>query len=59
MSSTSPREAALRAGAETSHATAARRGGLGAKQGPTDLVSDADRAAEAAIAAVLASPPPR
>jgi myo-inositol-1(or 4)-monophosphatase len=47
-------EAALSAGRElmARYDTPAR--GLGAKQGPTDLVSDADRAAERAIAAVLA-----
>ena len=48
------REAALRAGAELKDRYGRPPCGLGAKQGPTDLVSDADRAAEAAIAAVLA-----
>ena len=48
------REAALRAGAELNARYGRPPRGLGAKQGPTDLVSDADRAAEAAIAAVLA-----
>ena len=47
-------EAALRAGAELTDRYGRPPRGLGAKQGPTDLVSDADRAAEAAIAAVLA-----
>ena len=47
-------EAALRAGAELTARYGRPPRGLGAKQGPTDLVSDADRAAEAAIAAVLA-----
>ena len=48
------KEAALRAGAELTERYGRPPRGLGAKQGPTDLVSDADRAAEAAIAAVLA-----
>jgi len=48
------REAAFRAGAELTARYGRPPRGLGAKQGPTDLVSDADRAAEAAIAAVLA-----
>ena len=48
------KEAALRAGAELTDRYGRPPRGLGAKQGPTDLVSDADRAAEAAIAAVLA-----
>lgn len=48
------REAALRAGAELTDRYGRPPCGLGAKLGPTDLVSDADRAAEAAIAAVLA-----
>ena len=48
------REAALRAGAELNDRYGRPPCGLGAKEGPTDLVSDADRAAEAAIAAVLA-----
>ncbi len=48
------REAALRAGAELTARYGRPPRGLGAKQGPTDLVSDADRAAEAAIAGVLA-----
>lgn len=47
-------EAALSAGAELTARYGRPPRGLGAKQGPTDLVSDADRAAEAAIAAVLA-----
>jgi myo-inositol-1(or 4)-monophosphatase len=46
-------EAALAAGAELTARYGAAPVGLGAKSGPTDLVSDADRAAEAAIAAVL------
>jgi myo-inositol-1(or 4)-monophosphatase len=46
-------EAARRAGAELSGRYGRPASGVGAKQGPTDLVSDADRAAEAAIAAVL------
>jgi myo-inositol-1(or 4)-monophosphatase len=48
------KEAALLAGAELTARYGRPPRGLGAKQGPTDLVSDADRAAEAAIAAVLA-----
>jgi myo-inositol-1(or 4)-monophosphatase len=47
-------EAALHAGAELSARYGRPPSGLGAKLGPTDLVSDADRAAEAAIAGVLA-----
>jgi myo-inositol-1(or 4)-monophosphatase len=47
-------EAALSAGAELTERYGRPPRGLGAKQGPADLVSDADRAAEAAIAAVLA-----
>jgi myo-inositol-1(or 4)-monophosphatase len=47
-------EAALRAGAELIDRYGRPPRGLGAKLGPTDLVSDADRAAEAAIAGVLA-----
>jgi myo-inositol-1(or 4)-monophosphatase len=47
-------EAALAAGAELTARYGRPPEGLGAKQGPADLVSDADRAAEAAIAAVLA-----
>jgi myo-inositol-1(or 4)-monophosphatase len=46
-------EAARRAGAELSGRYGRPASGVGAKQGPTDLVSDADRAAEAALAAVL------
>jgi myo-inositol-1(or 4)-monophosphatase len=46
-------EAALLAGAELIDRYGRPPRGLGAKLGPTDLVSDADRAAEAAIAAVL------
>jgi myo-inositol-1(or 4)-monophosphatase len=46
--------AALAAGAELIARYERPPQGLGAKLGPTDLVSDADRAAEAAIAAVLA-----
>ena len=45
---------AVRAGAELMSRYEQPPQGVGAKQGPTDLVSDADRAAEAAIAAVLA-----
>jgi len=48
------KEAALRAGAELIDRYGRPPRGLGAKLGPTDLVSDADRAAEAAIAGVLA-----
>ena len=48
-------EAARRAGAELMHRYGRPPQGVGAKQGPTDLVSDADRAAEQAIAAVLAA----
>ena len=48
------KQAALRAGAELTERYGRPPTGLGAKHGPTDLVSDADRAAEAAIAAVLA-----
>ena len=48
------KEAALLAGAELTARYGRPPRGLGAKQGPTDLVSDADRAAEAAIAGVLA-----
>ena len=48
------KEAALSAGAELTARYGRPAEGLGAKAGPTDLVSDADRAAEAAIAAVLA-----
>jgi myo-inositol-1(or 4)-monophosphatase len=48
------KEAALRAGAELTDRYGRAPRGLGAKEGPTDLVSDADRAAEHAIAAVLA-----
>jgi myo-inositol-1(or 4)-monophosphatase len=48
------REAALGAGAELIARYGRPPQGLGAKLGPTDLVSDADRAAEAAIADVLA-----
>jgi myo-inositol-1(or 4)-monophosphatase len=48
------REAALSAGAQLIARYGRPPRGLGAKQGPTDLVSDADQAAEAAIAAVLA-----
>jgi myo-inositol-1(or 4)-monophosphatase len=48
------REAALVAGAELLARYDRPPSGVGAKQGPVDLVSDADRAAEAAIAAVLA-----
>jgi len=48
------REAALSAGAELTARYGRPAEGLGAKAHPTDLVSDADRAAEAAIAAVLA-----
>jgi myo-inositol-1(or 4)-monophosphatase len=47
-------EAALRAGAELIERFGRPARGLGTKQGPTDLVSDADRAAEQAIARVLA-----
>ena len=47
-------EAALAAGAQLTARYGRPPQGLGAKQGPVDLVSDADRAAEAAIAAVLA-----
>ena len=47
-------EAALSAGRELLCRYEAPARGLGAKQGPADLVSDADRAAEQAIAAVLA-----
>ena len=47
-------EAAHAAGAELSVRYGRPPSGLGAKLHPTDLVSDADRAAEAAIAAVLA-----
>ena len=46
--------AALSAGAELTGRYGRPPRGLGAKQGPADLVSDADRAAEAAIAAALA-----
>ena len=48
-------EAALRAGAELIERYGRRPRGVAAKNGPTDLVSDADRAAETAIAAVLAA----
>ena len=48
-------EAALSAGAELLDGYGRPPRGVAAKQGPTDLVSDADRAAEAAIAAVLAA----
>ncbi len=48
-------EAARSAGAELLERYGRPPRGVGAKQGPTDLVSDADRAAEAAIAAVLAA----
>ena len=48
------KEAALSAGAELTARYGRPAEGLGAKAHPTDLVSDADRAAEAAIAAVLA-----
>ena len=48
------KEAALAAGAELTARYGLPPQGLGAKQGPADLVSDADRAAEAAIAAVIA-----
>jgi len=48
------KEAALAAGAELTARYGRPARGLGAKAGPADLVSDADRAAEAAIAAVLA-----
>ena len=48
------REAALAAGAELLARYDRPPSGLATKQGPADLVSDADRAAEAAIAAVLA-----
>ena len=48
------KEAALFAGAELTERYGRAPRGLRAKQGPTDLVSDADRAAEAAIAGVLA-----
>ena len=47
-------EAALRAGAELTARYGRPPRGLAAKADPTDLVSDADRAAEAAIAEVLA-----
>jgi myo-inositol-1(or 4)-monophosphatase len=47
-------EAALHAGMELAARYGRPPSGLGTKLGPTDLVSDADRAAEAAIAAVLA-----
>ena len=47
-------EAARVAGAELIARYGLPPTGLGAKQGPTDLVSDADRAAETAIAGVLA-----
>ena len=46
-------EAARRAGAELIERFGRPARGLGAKNGPTDLVSDADRAAEQAIARVL------
>ena len=46
-------EAALQAGAELVERFGRPPRGLGTKQGPTDLVSDADRAAERAIARVL------
>jgi len=46
-------EAAHAAGAELTARHRRPAEGLGAKLGPADLVSDADRAAEAAIAAVL------
>ncbi len=46
-------EAAQLAGAELMARYGRPPTGLGAKQGPTDLVSDADRAAELAIAGVL------
>jgi myo-inositol-1(or 4)-monophosphatase len=48
------KEAALAAGSELTARYGLPPQGLGAKQGPADLVSDADRAAETAIAAVLA-----
>ena len=48
------KEAALAAGAELTLRYERPPQGLGLKQGPADLVSDADRAAEAAIASVLA-----
>jgi myo-inositol-1(or 4)-monophosphatase len=48
------REAALAAGAELTARYGRSPRGVGAKLGPADLVSDADRAAEAAIAGVLA-----
>jgi myo-inositol-1(or 4)-monophosphatase len=46
-------EAALKAGAELTERFGRPPKGLATKQGPTDLVSDADRAAERAIADVL------
>ena len=46
-------EAALRAGQELIERFGRPAKGLATKQGPTDLVSDADRAAERAIAEVL------
>jgi myo-inositol-1(or 4)-monophosphatase len=46
-------EAARRAGEELTERYGRAPIGLSTKNGPTDLVSDADRAAEAAIAAVL------
>ena len=48
-------EAAERAGAELRSRFGHRHQGVRAKSGPTDLVSDADLAAEAAIRAVLSS----
>ena len=48
------REAAGAAAAELSERFGHRQGGVRAKSGPTDLVSDADVAAEGAIRAVLA-----
>ena len=47
-------EAAVLAGAELIERFGRPARGLGTKEGPTDLVSDADRAAEQAIARVLA-----
>jgi len=47
-------EAALRAGAELMSRYGRPPQGTGAKHGPTDLVFDADRAAEAVIGALLA-----
>ena len=47
-------EAARRAGEELATRWGRKPTGLGTKLGPTDLVSDADRAAEARVAEVLA-----